>query len=382
MMDQILGEIAFDTLGNLIKMAVSKNGEKMIKNLYSQMEKNIAQKQLTRKEQISELVKAYKERKLVLTLGAGVSIEHGLPDWNTLLQKLLIDAVMKETKETMDRSLVVAKLFIEVGVATPLAAARFLKGHYELSGGMSFEENVRDVVYSEINAEKRTKFFNEVRQLCIAAGNNPNLDSIITYNYDDLLEMYLSELESVDIPYKSIYATGMKPNNGELPIYHVHGYLPREGIIDKTNEITLSEDIYHQQYNHIYSWNNIVQINKFRDNVCLFIGLSFSDPNLRRLLDIAMLHRGNSSEFHFVIKKRTDIEAFKSRLSKSLELNPGLLNEKERVNLNFDDTVKYLLKITEKFEENDALSFGVRTIWIDDYSEIPNILSSVRKINE
>ena len=32
----------------------------------------------------------------------------------------------------------------------------------------------------------------------------------------------------------------------------------------------------------------------------------------------------------------------------------------------------------EKFEENDALSFGLRIIWIKDYEEIPAILKDIR----
>ena len=35
----------------------------------------------------------------------------------------------------------------------------------------------------------------------------------------------------------------------------------------------------------------------------------------------------------------------------------------------------------EKFEENDALSFGLRIIWIKDYAEIPAILKDIRSEN-
>ncbi len=38
--------------------------------------------------QFMELNKAYNSKKLVLVLGAGVSIDCGLPDWNDLLKKM------------------------------------------------------------------------------------------------------------------------------------------------------------------------------------------------------------------------------------------------------------------------------------------------------
>jgi hypothetical protein len=32
----------------------------------------------------------------------------------------------------------------------------------------------------------------------------------------------------------------------------------------------------------------------------------------------------------------------------------------------------------EKFEENDALSFGVGVVWYDEHEEIPGLLKDVR----
>ncbi|UZN01437.1 SIR2 family protein (plasmid) [Lysinibacillus sp. MHQ-1] len=66
--------------------------------------------------------------------------------------------------------------------------------------------------------------------------------------------------------------------------------------MDRENSITLSENLYHRQYIDVYSWNNMVQINKFKDNVCIFIGISLTDPNIRRLLDIAKVQKGDNQK--------------------------------------------------------------------------------------
>lgn len=356
----------------------------IIKNL--DLETDFLKVKLTKKQQISDLIEAYKDEKLTLVLGAGVSIEHGLPSWNVLLQKLLINTFATETNDdTKEKSIVLSKLFTKIFSPSPLISGRYLKKYYQDFSNTnlttSFEEAVREAIYEEIDIEKQSDLFKEIRQLCAAPGRNPSLDSIITYNYDDLLEKYLLNLD-IDIPFKSIHSIGDNPVHGELPIYHVHGFLPQDIELNENNKITLSEDIYHQQYNEIYSWNNIIQINKFRDNMCLFFGISFTDPNLRRLLDIAKLQKGESGKYHYLIRKKYEPKIIEDEILKILEKDQELYGDKVKAQLELDETVKHLVNIMEKFEENDAISFGVRTIWIKDYMEIPKILKSIRKFQK
>jgi hypothetical protein len=43
-----------------------------------------------------------------------------------------------------------------------------------------------------------------------------------------------------------------------------------------------------------------------------------------------------------------------------------------------DSLGENLIGFVEKFDENDALSFGVGLIWINSYDEIPELLKKVR----
>jgi NAD-dependent SIR2 family protein deacetylase len=369
----------------IISGAVTDATTELVKELSKLLLKRVKEKKITkdripRDKQLLNLIDAYREEKLVLVLGAGVSINHGLPDWNTLLQKLLINTFVSETDDNSEqKSILLAKLFTKVFSPSPLIAARYLKKFYQNDAQTtSFEDAVRNTIYEEVDLTKESELFNEIRQLCVAPGKSPTLDSIITYNYDDILEKYLSDL-NVEILFKSIYSVGMNPSNGELPIYHVHGFLPQSSNLSDKNKITLSEDIYHQQYQEIYSWNNLVQINKFRDNTCILIGTSFTDPNLRRLLDIAMLQKGKSDKYHYLIRKKYDLKIVELKLLKKLDQSQDLYGDKVRANLELDETVKQLVGAMEIFEEKDALSFGVKTIWIEDYKEIPEILKSIRR---
>jgi hypothetical protein len=332
----------------------------------------------TKKEQISNLNTAFKNEELVLVLGAGVSVPYNLPSWGNLLQKLLFETFNNESTNTA-APIVLSKLFPELFPNSPLISARFLEEYFKKKeNGKTFEEMVKEALYEQVNREVDSPIIKEILQFCIAPGRSPNLDSIITYNYDDILEVALSN-SNVEIPYKPIYKVGINPKNGELPIHHVHGYLPQNEEIDSNYSITLSENLYHKQYNDIYSWNNMVQINKFKDNVCIFIGISLTDPNLRRLLDIAMLQKGDNPKYHYLFKKRYNPKDVEKNLEELLIKNAQLLDEKTKANLKLDETSKILLKKMEEFEELDAESFGIKIIWISNYNEIAEFLKEVRK---
>jgi len=327
---------------------------------------------VTKKTSIKNITDAFKEDKLVLVLGAGVSLGFGVPSWNYLLQNLMVHTI----NENDESNAFLAKLFNEIFTPNPLIAGRYLQDYFENSSS-SFESMVRDVLYSKIDKNIDSELINEIVKFCVAPGKSHNLDSIISYNFDDILEYKIDETK-MDIPYKSVYGLGMEIKNGELPIYHVHGFLPEEKKLDDANKITFGENNYHQQYSDLYSWNNMVQINKFRENTCLFIGSSLTDPNIRRLLDIALKQKGDKRKHHYIFKKKIDDDFLIKSLKKKLESIENL-DEKNQAKLNFDDTIKLLTEIYERFEENDSASFGVQTIWVDDWDEFPALLKKIRE---
>ena len=108
--------------------------------------------------------------------------------------------------------------------------------------------------------------------------------------------------------------------------------------------MVFSEEAYHSQFIDPYSWSNLIQLNTFSTNICLFVGLSLSDPNLRRLLDISW--RRNQRCKHYIIMRKTP--------------------QKSRTD-----------EIATMLFEQDANSLGLNVIWCSDFSEIPSILSSI-----
>jgi hypothetical protein len=287
---------------------------------------------------------------------------------------------MRTIEEEQSRATILSKIFTKVFNPSPLIAGRYLQDTLSRESNIknNFEIEVRNALYETFKANHNSKIMSEIIKLCIAPGNSPNLDCLISYNYDDLIETKLRE-SGTGVQFQSIFGKGWNPDIKSLPIYHVHGFLPQEGKIDENNIITMGEFIYHEQYNAIYSWNNIVQINKFRDKTCLFIGSSLSDPNIRRLLDIANTQK-NNNRFHYIVKIKPNrneiIQALKLLISNDHEI----FDEKSMAKISFDETIDFLIKIHDRFEERDSESLGVKTVWIDNFEEdISEILKNIRE---
>ena len=118
-----------------------------------------------------------------------------------------------------------------------------------------------------------------------------------------------------------------------------------------------------------YNWE------KFENNICLLIGLSLNDPNLRRLLDTA---KNKNKRTHHIIKIRPGINDIKRNLKKLLKNDKVLLNEKNETGLEMEETAKNIRDLEEKFFEEDALSLGVQTIWAENDDDIGKILQDIK----
>lgn len=319
---------------------------------------------------LKNLIRAFEARKLVFVMGAGVSLPYGLPDWNTLLQKLLLAIQVGETDA--------AEFFAGVLRPSPLVAARYIRNHFRRPWGErspQFESAVRKVLYEGIRPRYQSPLMRELCALILAPAGSPMLDSVISYNFDDILETSLVDLGErigIQLPFRPIFSPGQPVQPNELPIYHVHGYLPRRGDLGLEHYITLGESDYHQQYIKQYSWENLVQVNAFINSTCFFVGTSFTDPNLRRLLDIAREHYKDEGVRHYLIRKMPSTDAMMAQL----KAMPSRTRLKKA---DYESAVEKMAAMQMNFEESDAHSFGVEVIWVKEYEDIPQIVRSIRK---
>ena len=197
----------------------------------------------------------------------------------------------------------------------------------------------------------------ELGQLCIPNRGKLGIRAIVNYNFDDLVEKNLRRMR---VKYRSIYSEGVVPMSEELGIYHVHGFIPQDKeSYSKLTEslLVFSEEGYHKLMLEPYNWANMVQLNYMTNNTCVFIGLSMTDPNMRRLLEIAAQKRPDDELCrHYAIMRRFKI---------------GDSQEK--------DTVKSFEGVNESLQESFFAELGINIIWVDEYSEIPKILQRIKE---
>jgi len=313
-----------------------------------------------KRETLIELLhNEYNNDNIVLFLGAGVSMDAGIASWDKLLSSLFVELIKKELINNgieisiSEQTKIVEEMLNQNGTS-PLLQARFLRKGFE----DNFEKNISDTLYE--NVKGSSKLLEEIGQMCIPNRGKIGVQAIVNYNFDDLIEKTLNKLR---IPFHSIYGEGINANSNEIGIYHVHGFLPQSK--DQYEDLgksllVFSEEGYHKLMVEPYHWANITQLNYMINNTCVFIGLSMTDPNMRRLLEIAARKRDDLNEEckHYAIMKRFKIT--NTKLSKAI-------NKFESVN--------------DLLQEAFFKELGVNILWIDDYKEIPNLLKKIKGQN-
>lgn len=318
---------------------------------------------------ISELKGIYEKGQFSLFLGAGVSSSAGMPDWNTLLNSLFVTYLTQEFNNDLAIDDATIKELVSrlssINEPSALMAARYIRKGLSKNGSdqKEFIEAITKNLYQlrNKNYDIDSKLIKSISAMCSPRRTGAKVKSVLTYNFDDLLER---QLEAKDIRHRCIYTDIERYHPDELPIYHVHGFLPeKRQKYDRLDKSTLvfSEEGYHQIYSDSYHWSNLVQLNSFRENNCLMVGLSMTDPNLRRLLDISS--KKSMESRHYAFMKRLSINNFIHNADKQVINN---VNAAER-----------FLNTHHSLNQELMKELGVTIIWYDSHSEIPEILQSI-----
>jgi hypothetical protein len=238
---------------------------------------------------------------VTLLLGAGVSASASLPPWNTLLKKICaaffyhwqyaiarrkasveippreMSIVFFEEAFWSEDSIVLSSAFTEQDA---LLAAQQIRNCIR---GTDWRYLLRKILYNyDVLGEYWIKESNLLQSLASYCAKSQAVRGVISYNWDNLFERQLKE---IGIKVSPLWKSKQDYPQDTLPIYYPHGYLPLEG--GPVTKIVLAESDYHQEATEIYSWANLIQTQAFCNSVCIFIGISMVDPNIRRLLEIS-----------------------------------------------------------------------------------------------
>lgn len=309
---------------------------------------------------LETLHSSYHRSDLVMYVGAGVSVAAGAPGWDELLRRLTFRMLMREAGEVNEdpNHEEMKELFGHFRHRSPLILARYLRHYF----GKDFREEIRRALYGSVSVGHTTPLLDEIARLARHSDSGSGLQSIVNYNFDDLLEQALTQL---DIPFQVIAGPGYRLEPGVLPVYHVQGYLPRtEGMYPVGGspvELVFSEEAYHNQYLNPYSWSNLTQLHLLQEHTGLFVGLSMTDRNLRRLLE-ASYESCNRHHYALVPTYRAEAENQSGAAASTLE---QLENSP-------------LSRALRDIEDKVAESMGLRFLWVDRFDLLPELLSRLR----
>jgi hypothetical protein len=296
-------------------------------------------------------VEAYltKTDRLTIVLGAGTSRFYNLDDWNTLLKKLYeITRKGKVSGSNLDLEFEILKSFND-----NLSLAQYIIDDPKVA---TLEE-LRKSLYHKIDLSTPSNLHSEIINLI----NRGKKIDVITFNFDGILEHFLDEN---GLKYTSSYGQHLSHSSDLVNIYHVHGYLPISGKITDEIALTFSEKQYIAQYNDVYSWQNQVQLAHYSNNPCIFIGLSFSDPNQKKLLS-TRIKKDNVRHFRLEVPFRIiDLNNFKSQHFNDLKINTA----KSQLSVDLINDSK--LELSKKL--------GVELLNFNNFDEIPNFISKIK----
>ena len=221
------------------------------------------------------------QNKLVVFVGAGVSANSGVPTWSSLTNAFKEDLPDTIKKETDD-----------------LKVAQIYKDTY---GRKAYFEKVRNVLKDGRVA------YNPIHNAILEL----NPVHIITTNYDDLIE------QSIQSNYKQY---DIITQDSDLPYYRYPSKVVKMHGDFKTGNIVLTEEDY---YNYAATFPLIRSFvtSLFTTNVVLFVGFSFSDLNLKIILnDIKTILDQDMQRVYLLTDERVDKELSKYYENKGINI--------------------------------------------------------------
>jgi len=345
---------------------------------------------LVNESDLHELKTAWSGRDLTLFLGAGISMDYGVPSWPDLVLKMLYDQAgnaqgFKSLWPHYLRAL--ASWMTDYFDYNPLVLARLIENEIRKrhpgdpkGANVEFVNRLREHLYSSHEEPAGDTSLKAVARMVKRARLNKNIAAVFTFNFDDLLEQ---ELVRLKVPVTSM-SKGSRLKPGEVNIIHPHGFVPRASIGGGLKELVFTEDNYHSLTSTTFHWALTEIVAHLRQHRALFIGLSMSDPNLRRLLDasrfpkdrpwhwqIQKRHKVNDSDLHNVM---SNIEERAGRFAAELKVPM----EKRKPPVELEAAIRDTLRQADTYDRRVYESMGLKTIWIEDWDDLPKIIDAIK----
>lgn len=267
---------------------------------------------------IKDFVKDLNEGSASIFAGAGLSIPAGFVNWSDLMSEIADDLGLDISNETDLISL--AQFHVNENRTRSKINRKIL------------EEFVEDV--------EETENHRILSRL--------PLQSIWTTNYDKLIEQsFENENKVVDIKHSVSQLLTTKPKR-DIVVYKMHGDAnhPTDAILTKEQ---------YEEYHRTHEPFINALTGELTTKTFLFIGFSFTDPNLDYVLSRLNFRFREEKRQHYCFVKKHII---------------GDYNNPDNATLDYN-------KRKQSLVINDLKRYGIKSLLIDDYSDITNILKEI-----
>jgi len=271
-----------------------------------------------RRRFLAEFPKSVADDAAAIFVGAGVSMGAGYPSWKALLKDIGADLGVN-SDDVSDLS-----ALAQWGISRARNKNRILQ-----------------TIRNEIGVEKGIP--EALQILCRLPVRN-----IWTTNYDTLIERSFTELGRPLDSISNAADLSLKRRAGATRLFKMHG------SVTDINNIVIATSDYELYRKTRGAFLNILQ-SQLTSYSLLFVGLSFTDPNVRHVLSqIVESFDGNPPE-HFAIVKPPHRDEYRS------------------------DEEYAAKKAQHDLWAEDLLRYGLVVIEIDDYEEVPELLAEVER---
>jgi hypothetical protein len=205
------------------------------------------------------------DKHVTLLLGAGASTSSGLPGWDTLAARLLFESKSVKTMEAAEK---LVKRQDPLLVAEGARAA--LKDRWD--------QRVRNALYKGLGVLSPTAL--HLAAAGHALANDPDDTTIITLNFDTLLEDAI-EIDSPGLSDSRVDAT--RPSDKHA-VHHLHGIASTKA----SQDVVLTLTDYNELLGDPNCWQQDLLTASAAQGAIVIAGTSYRDPDVRRWLHVAL----------------------------------------------------------------------------------------------
>lgn len=268
---------------------------------------------------IRHYAKVIEDGDAALFAGAGLSRKAGYVDWRALL-KDIADELRLDIQRENDL----------------IAVAQY---HVNEKRNRS---RINQVLIDELTkSATRTPAHNILARLPI--------DTVWTTNYDQLLERAFDEAgKTVDVKLTNPNLAQSRRRR-DVTIYKMHGCItqPEDAVVTKDD---------YESYESKRSLFSDSLKGDLIGKTFLFLGFSFTDPNIDHILGRVRTLLGINQREHFCVMRRPH--------------RPGRMQGKQKADFEYECRKADL-------QHADLLRFGIETLWIEEYDHLESLLRSL-----